>query len=215
MKIAVISSILGGIEHPKTHVAQKCEHEVEFICVTESQLPPRSVVNPRMQAKHPKMCGFKYTDADIIMWMDGSYQIVSEKFVGLMLKNLGEHDICIMPHPVRRSVLQELVYIEHLFQVNDRNIIRKCSGEPMRAQVESYLSDKSYHDRWLAECGCFMYRNNEKMRMAMLDWLSECIRWSVRDQLSFPYAMQKNGIAPVLMRTSRNEYRRHVVIHTH
>jgi hypothetical protein len=150
-----------------------------------------------MQAKYPKMCAFEwFKDADLIAWIDSSFAVTTSGLAAWLIDKLGDGDLCLMPHIVRKSVSEELAFMTQLMTAGDQYLISRYAGEPMAEQVSSYLSGKHFEDNWLSANGCFVYRNVPAIQALMKDWLLECVKWSSQDQLSLPYVVQRHGISP-------------------
>ena len=203
MKICIASANLAAIDARCAVPAQDLPAgwEVEFRFFAEEDIPPRPLaISPRLQSKLPKMCGFEwFEDADLIAWLDSAYTVTTDALAAWLIAQLGDADICLMPHPARRSLAEELSFMTQLMAEGDQYLVSRYAGEPMAQQVSSYLADPQFHDHWLAAAGCFVYRNTPTVRAAMKDWLIECVRWSSQDQLSLPYVLQRHGIVPKWM----------------
>ena len=195
MQATIISANLGGIDKEKKHVEQIIPEgwNLEFKMFDSSNTPLRkNAMMPRLQAKVYRMCGADYAPgADMIIWLDAAYRIISPDFVSWMIRRLGDASICLMPHPSRVCIDSELKYCTYKTPKGD-----KYEFEPMIAQVQSYLSDKTFKDNWLAATGCFIYRPTPIVKAALTDWLLECVKWTVQDQLSLSYVFHKHDIVP-------------------
>ena len=206
MKISIASANLAEIDARSTVPSQQLPAgwDAEFRFFADLDLPPRAqAISPRLQSKLPKMCGFEwFKDADLIGWLDCAYTVTTPGLAAWLVEQLGDADICLMRHPERTSVSDEIAFMAQRMQQGDDYLISRYAGEPMAEQVQSYLSDPGFHDGWLAAAGCFVYRNTPAVRAAMKDWLIECIRWSSQDQLSLPYVLQRHGIEPRWMDAS-------------
>ena len=81
MKFALMTAIYDGYDTLKDFTTQDVD-DVEAICVTDDPLlhseqwnvvyEPRPWVHPNRAAKSPKMCPWRYTDADVVVWADAS-----------------------------------------------------------------------------------------------------------------------------------------------
>jgi Methyltransferase domain len=200
MKICIASANLSGIDVSATLPPQVLPSgwEMDFKCFVDTDFPPRPLsISPRMQAKYPKMCAFEwFTDADLIAWIDSSFTVTTSGLAAWLIDKLGDGDICLMPHIVRKSVSEELAFMTQLMTAGDQYLSSRYAGEPMAEQVSSYLSGAQFEDNWLSANGCFVYRNVPAIQALMKDWLLECVKWSSQDQLSLPYVMQRHGITP-------------------
>jgi SAM-dependent methyltransferase len=206
VKISIASANLAAIDAGSPVPPQQLPAgwDTEFRFFADRDLPPRAeAISPRLQSKLPKMCGFEwFKDADLIGWLDCAYTVTTPGLAAWLIEQLGDADICLMRHPDRTGVSEEIAFMAQRMQQGDDYLISRYAGEPMAEQVQSYLSDPGFHDGWLAAAGCFVYRNTPTVRAAMKDWLIECIRWSSQDQLSLPYVLQRHGIEPRWMDAS-------------
>ena len=200
MKICIASANLSAIDVSARLPPQVLPPgwELEFKCFVDQDFPPRPLsISPRMQAKYPKMCAFEwFKDADLIAWLDSSFTVTTSELAAWLIEKLGDGDICLMPHIVRKSVSEELAFMTQLMASGDQYLTSRYAGEPMAQQVSTYLSEGHFEDNWLSANGCFVYRNTPAIQALMKDWLLECVKWSSQDQLSLPYVMQRHGITP-------------------
>ncbi|HEY5055924.1 MAG TPA: methyltransferase domain-containing protein [Acidobacteriaceae bacterium] len=203
MKIAIASANLSGIDTGFDPPAQQVPPgwSVELRCFGERDLPPRPLsLSPRTQSKLPKMCGFDwFPDADLIAWVDCAYTVTTAGLAAWLIEQLGDADICLMPHPDRSRLADELSFMTQRMAAGDPYLVSRYADEPMAEQVSSYLSVSGFEDSWLAAAGCFVYRNTPALQAAMKDWLLECIKWSSQDQLSLPITLHRHGIRPKWM----------------
>jgi Protein of unknown function (DUF616) len=204
-KVALLQANLGGIDSCPKHTPQELPTGLAFEYSYFSEfgdLTPRPLsLTPRMQAKLPKMLSFEYVpDADFVIWLDSAHTIRHTEFVTWMLGRLGQAEICLMPHPERRTIKEEVAWTESV--LTDRYFEMRYKGEPMLNQVQHYCADVNFSDDWLAAAGCFIYRVTDRMKQVMKDWLIECYRWSCQDQLSLPYVLQKHHVKPAWLNYS-------------
>lgn len=78
----------------------------------------------------------------------------------------------------------------------NRYLLNRYSNEPMKEQVNLYLSDKNFKDEKLFSCGIFCYSSKliKKHPNFLREWYYECARWSVQDQLSLPWLLSKHEV---------------------
>lgn len=115
MKIAVVTYIFGENKEKLREPLVK-EDDVEYICVTDQDLvsetwkiikdPMPDIPNLRDKFVHVKYNPFKYTDADIIVVIDGSVEVKTsmKKFIPLMEEN----ELLLKKHPGRDNLADEL-----------------------------------------------------------------------------------------------------------
>ena len=76
-------------------------------------------------------------------------------------------------------------------------MLRKGNKRDMILQVSDYLKKGYPLDYGLYETGCMVrIHNNDEVKMLMKKWENEIQKYSIRDQLSFPYVCWKNNFYP-------------------
>jgi hypothetical protein len=188
MKVALVTAIYG--DHDSLKPLPVAHGFDDAVCVTDTDLDGhgwRVVVdpsgdNPRLAAKRPKMKPFEYVDADVAVWIDAAFQI-SNGFRDFCIESLGDNDVVVWEHPEDRDCLyKEASYCQDW---------PKYSSSPIRAQTEHYRSEGMPEGFGLWACGAIVWRNNEPARMFGDAWLDENHRWSIQDQVSFPFLVWK------------------------
>lgn len=96
--------------------------------------------------------------------------------------------ILCFPHPERQCICEELAACILQTCANNRDMIN---------QVSDYLKEGYPLNYGLYECGCIMRLHNDMaIKSLMSKWENEVLKYSVRDQLSFPYVCWKYGVLP-------------------
>jgi hypothetical protein len=207
VKILVTSANLGqidplGLQHHAQRVPVGTTIELRYH--TEDSLPLRvNALHPRLQAKIPKMLSHEMDPGyDYYLWLDSSIFIAHPDAILWMLGELGDNEIALFRHPHRGSVRAELDFC--LEQVNGHNAYLRSRylNEPMREQVASYLASGAYVDDRLFACGIFLYSKSLLGHRPdfLPGWYYECARWSVQDQLSLPWLLQKHQVRHATVR---------------
>jgi hypothetical protein len=218
----VYTAIAGGYDELKQPVAQ--DAECEFVCFSDSAGPsrigawrivrfkPDASLHPRMRAKRFKILSHEYFPKgrwkpsfwsrprrlDVSIWIDGSLEIVSPKFVSDMRVRLGEGAWAMFVHPDRDCIYEEAALSMTL---------PKYQGLPILEQVESYRPTVPPHSGLYA-CGIIVRREpvSELLRAAAQSWWEENVNWTYQDQVSLPYVWTKHpGARP----TTISELQRH------
>jgi hypothetical protein len=150
----------------------------------ESYVPCDMYPDPIKNAKAHKVLGFRYVDAPVIMWIDGNIipLVDPQKLVDLWL---GDKDMAIFKHFARDCVYDEAVACLSLVKGTQDKILK---------QVRAYSLAGYPEHNGLFECNFFIYRNTPKMQRALMQWWVEICKYSIRDQISFPYIMQINDV---------------------
>ncbi|HNU95672.1 MAG TPA: DUF616 domain-containing protein [Candidatus Paceibacterota bacterium] len=144
-----------------------------------------SVFTPNiLDAKRIKILPFENKNTnDIYVWLDSNIELLISKEL-LVKEFLGDNDMGLFKHPIRNNIKDEAEAIR---------IYRPQYYEAVKKQVDKYL--KTYKDdKGLYECGVLILRNNERVRNFCQDWWKEIIENSPRDQISFPFVLNKHNI---------------------
>lgn len=201
MRILVTSANLGQIDPPGLHHCPQrapVGTAIDLSYYTDHNLPPRvNALHPRLQAKIPKMLSHELNPGyDFYLWLDSSIFLAHEDAILWMLGELGQNEIALFRHPQRSTVGAELGFCLEQMSGNNPYLRSRYQNEPMQEQVASYLSTGAFVDDRLFACGIFLY---SKALLAnrpefLRNWYFECARWSVQDQLSLPWLLQKHGV---------------------
>lgn len=191
MKATVLTAIYDGYDTLQAFPVQ--DVECETICVTDNPTllgsgwqrivyEPRAGVHPNLAAKAPKMCPWRYTDADLTIWIDGSIMVQSRSFV----REMCDFTFAQFAHPQRDCIYDE----------REASRYWKYDGLPLDDQVAYYRS-LGHPPHWGLWNGCLIVRRHspelEKFGEA---WLGECERWSFQDQISEPPMLRLHDLRP-------------------
>lgn len=139
-------------------------------------------------ARHIKMNPHLYfSDYDTSIWVDGKYQIMDDLRTYVVQYQKQSPVLCF-PHPHRDCICDEaaVCIMNHL----DKK-------ERMFFQVSDYLRKGFPLNYGLYETGCMVRIHNDiSVKMLMGKWEKEITRYSIRDQLSFPYVCWESGFVP-------------------
>jgi len=138
-----------------------------------------------LESKRIKIKPFLYEKADIYIWIDSNIKLLVDK-EQLVDEFLGGSDIGLFKHPERNTIEEELGAIQ---------IHRNKHYEKVRWQVLDYINKYNFRDnKGLYECGVLIIRDNKKTKKFCEDWWEQIKKYSVRDQISFPYILSKHNI---------------------
>lgn len=121
------------------------------------------------------------------VWVDGKYQVRDDlrKYISLYQK---ESNILCFPHPERECICDELAACIALQRGNKKDMV---------LQVSDYLKKGYPINQGLYETGCIVrVHNDEQVKFIMNKWENELLKYSIRDQLSFPYVCWENDFEP-------------------
>lgn len=197
MTVAVVSSCYGGVDALLTPPEQSVNVDRWVMVTDQDKVPdgwdtvhqPRPWVHARFAAKHAKAQPFDYVDADVAIWLDSGAVITSEHLIETCLNALGDADMCLWRHPERSTVTDEST---------TSAAFGKYVGQHCKQQAEHYVRT-GFVDDSLYATGCIVWRNTKDNHHFGQAWLAEMLRWSLQDQLSFPYVTWKLGVTPHTM----------------
>lgn len=157
-----------------------------------------NAMHPRLRAKMPKMLQWSdFPGYDYYIWVDSKLRMDNPKAAESLVKACSDKDACFFRHSARNSIRLELEHVIDHLNNGSQYIIDRYAGEDMAGQVSSYLADSNFVDHSLFECGSFVYSSrvvqNPDLNLFKEWFYHNCI-WSVQDQLSLPYLLQKFGV---------------------
>lgn len=172
MKTAVISASLGEFDGDATF--------------TDENFPPRKAIAPRLQAKIPKFFGWQLKpDYDYYIWHDGNIKLTKEDEEYLIEQCQG-YDMVVYKHHTRPNIRQEARYIRKGLREQSTYLVERYSGE-WTQEIYDLIEKEDYDDNLLFMGGVFAYINSPAVQSAMKEWWYFTTRYSVFDQLAFPY----------------------------
>ena len=191
MRLAAVCAIYGGYDL----IPPVPEGVDDAVLVTDVPVRSgwRNVVEPsgarpRLAAKRPKVRPDLYTDCEASLWMDGSVHILDDRFVRLVREKLEEHELVLWDHPEDRDC-----FLEEARHCHDWP---KYRDGPLLAQAEHYLAEGMPEHFGLWATGSIARRHTDRMRAFGDAWLDEMERWTIKDQVSLPYLLWREGIEP-------------------
>lgn len=172
--------------------------DIDVHIYNDSNTPYRNLsLSSRLKGKIPKMLEWEKSESeseyDYYIWFDSKF-IINEGVIAKMLEGINGYDMCLFKHPERSSIKDELDFMNRLMSNNNNYLLSRYSGEDMDEQVSKYLSDDKFIDNKLFSCGCFIYSKElvrNKEYNLMKEWFYHNVIYSIQDQLSLPYLLQK------------------------
>lgn len=193
MRVAVVSAVFGGYDEPVfTPQTIPCSYT---LVSDDSVLVPRDAdhqwfqvggLHPRLVGKFVKCRPWEYADADVFVWMDGSFELKPEA-IEQMVVELGDGLVGFFPHEARTSIVSEASYSSRL---------PKYEGLPVVEQAEFYVGLGLPGPSGLWAGGLFIWRDCSEVRQLGQLWLDEICRWTIQDQISLPFVLWRCGIVP-------------------
>jgi len=163
---------------------------------TESRI---NSLHPRLKGKIPKMMEwYEYPDYDYYIWIDSRF-IILDGFFECIFSLIDDHyaDLFLFKHNKRSSIKGELDYMKQRMADGVSYLIGRYDGERMEQQVNNYLKDDGFEDTQLFLGGCFMYTKKlveNRDYNLMTDWFLHNTFYSIQDQLSLPYLINKHKV---------------------
>jgi len=190
MRVALISACFG-MKYPfdTNWVAPKLSLGVELdvFKLDDKSMPLRSSMTPILQAKIPKILGWKILPGyDYYIWVDASFSIPREDSVMWLLEKCIDVDAVFFHHNHRQTVEEEYKFLQ-------------SEGEKGNPYIVKRYKDEVFNPLWLESsglfaCGCFCYHNNLKVQRMMENWWAQVSQYHINDQLSFPYVWKDSGV---------------------
>jgi len=136
------------------------------------------MLNHKYWKTHPEHA---LPEHDISIWVDGSMEIVVDRFVDKCLAALGDDDWACMRHPARNCIYPEAEY--------SATLTWRYDAPSILAQAEFY---KAFHPRdWgLIATGFCVRRHNRYVTALCRDWWHEIVHRNHQDQISLPVLMR-------------------------
>ena len=121
-----------------------------------------------------------------------------------MLSELSSREIVVFKHPYRSSIKAEFEYLTSEMLKGNSYLLQRYKGESLREQVETYLEDPDFKDESLYAMGAFAYSSKlvDSRDNIMRAWFYENARFSIQDQLSFPYLCHLFSVDASVVATS-------------
>lgn len=195
MSVAIITAIYDNYDTLKPAVKQK-NIDVEWICVTDDPYwardkvyrgwkciyEPRPHLHPNRAAKTPKCLPWLYTDASASIWIDASYQVISESFAEDVLSYADP--IAQFSHPWRQCAYEEADESLKLPKYEDQYpLIRE-----QRWCLDQIYNHPKGYGLWAT--GVIARKHTPQVINMGFDWLSQIYQYSYQDQLSHPNALR-------------------------
>jgi hypothetical protein len=200
VKVAIVTGIFGDYDSLKEQPPQV--GDVEFLCVTDNphlqststwqvELQPRSdLTHPRLAAKVPKADPWRWTEREVVIWMDGSFILKDvhaiERLLHVVSANV-DH-VWQFIHPAR-----DCIFTEADFSIS----LPKYCTQPIAAQAAHYRKNEHPEHWGLWATGFIVYpRWSNQRELIGRSWLEEQVRWTNQDQVSQAFVWREHGDRP-------------------
>lgn len=188
-EITVITAITGGYDEVPP-VPSGFAHAVlvsdEPIESDWTNIVLRTFLPPRLASKIPKFRPDLFTRTRSSVWVDASMRDPSNWLYHACRKQLTHHNFVLFRHPDRDSIVNE---------VGASRESPKYDQYPLEEQVDFYLQSGFKDDLGLFACGVIARNHSTDISDFGNAWFLENSRWSIQDQLSFPYLVASRGLS--------------------
>lgn len=190
--VAVITSLYGDYDSP---VPPPLGFD-EAVMVTDREQPvegwqqivlPQPGRHPRLAAKLAKFRPDLFTGCESSLWVDSNMRFEGGRGLRQATEtHLATNDMVAWRHPEARTCIKaEADYCHHWGKYVDYPLVR---------QAETYLSEGMPADFGLYCCNLIGRRHTPAIRQFGLEWLAENEKWSIQDQISFPYLVWRTNL---------------------
>ncbi len=190
MSITVVSSITGAKDAIiETHKRGNAKFVLFSDTPVESSLWESRPAydkfkDPRRNSRIHKLLIHQYIDTEYSIWVDGNIELIEtpEKIVEKYLKDT---DIFMFTHEGRQCIYEEAMECAQRGLDTPENIIE---------QAKAYEDAGFAKDKGLYIGNFIVRRHTPKVEELNNAWWSEYCRYSVRDQIGLPFAIDKVAI---------------------
>lgn len=194
MNIALVTAIYGGYD--TLHPLPAGHGFDDAVCVTDDPMmaadgwrtvvEPHPHMPPRLAAKQAKCQPWRYTPMPASVWIDGSAEVTGPGLRAAADHLLPTHDLVVFAHPEpRHDAYEEAEFCRDW---------PKYAGWPIREQMKHYRKEGLPVGSGLWACGVIGRRHTRRIQRFGDEWLDEQMRWSIQDQLSFPYLVWRDDL---------------------
>lgn len=149
-------------------------------------LPQRIFQDVRRDSRIPKMLPhIFFPDAEYSLYLDGN--IISKVPIQRLIDEwLVDADIAVFKHSTRNCLYDEAQECIRL-ELDKQDVIEKHAA---RYKAENFPVQKG-----LYQCGVILRKHTPKIKRLNEAWFSQYCTGCKRDQVSFPYVIEKEGIS--------------------
>tara|TARA_B110001450_G_C17553949_1_gene453854 strand:- start:111 stop:953 length:843 start_codon:yes stop_codon:yes gene_type:complete len=238
-KICFITAIYGGYEKScKKFVRQTIDSDficftdnnniinngwiidtTPYHLINKSSIDDDSFINSLSNNKHTFNIAKYYKQAfsnipilqkyDVIVWLDGTIEIIYDKTSEYILKNIYKHKIIGWHHERRGGFLDKEVEASHFFRYTSTYWNGQLQPyQDVDGQYKSYLED-GYNDLffknikshtphmgvWIT-CFVALLHKDKDVNEFLNKWYLQTLKYTTQDQIGFPYVCQKTNLIP-------------------
>lgn len=193
-RVAIITSIYDGYDTLKPVCPQE-GYDVDWVFVTDDPPAdplgwrvvhePRTGMDPRRAAKHAKFLPWRYTDAEMSVWVDGSFRIISPTMIRGVERYA--YPMAQFKHPWRNCLFAE---------AEESARLKKYLADDVIGQAEEYRAWGHPEEWGLWATGVIVRRHWDQVKTMGHAWLTENLRHTGQDQVSQPYVLRTCNVRP-------------------
>jgi hypothetical protein len=146
---------------------------------------------------------------DVIVWIDGTIEIIYDKTSEYILDNIYKEKIIGWHHDWRNGLLGDEVSASNFYRYTSTHWNNQSQPyQDINHQYKSYLDD-GYNDLffknikshtphigvWITCFVAFLHKNKDVKNFLEL-WYLQTLKYTTQDQIGFPYVCQKTNIIP-------------------
>lgn len=156
--------------------------------------------NPRMNARMYKALSHLFIEDEWIIWIDGNINLfVSEEELIAMTK---PYSVGVFRHPERNCVYKEGQFIKKLAREGKKVVNEKLIDR----QLEDYNEMSYPKDNGLGATFILIRQNTPHINRLNEMWWAHICRYSLRDQLSFPFVFDEQITYLPKVPMGKNQY---------
>jgi hypothetical protein len=176
---AIISATFNGFDSP--HEWEK--QPANVFRYTEDNFKLRTHLTPHAQSKIPKCFGWDLEKGyDYYLWVDSCYELYKGA-TEFLLKELGDNDILVFPHPFNKTVKEEYEFLKRELP-KSKYLQKRYTGELLDELWERVDDGPIYH------AAIFAYKNTPEVQKALKEWWYYSSRFHLDDQISWPTVLK-------------------------
>ena len=197
-KVAVYTSVFGNYDSIREPMYQsdKCD----YFAITDQEIPTNSIWK-KLDCSHipgfnsldnyhkSKYCKLfphvLFQNYDYSIWVDGNVQIVADLYP-LIDKLDDNHVMGTFENP-----LHDCIYTEKNYLI----FIDAAQTKDIEYQINEYKKSGFPAKFGMREFSIIMRKHSDNnLQNLMLQWWEHCNKYTMRDQISFPYILWENGL---------------------
>jgi hypothetical protein len=195
-KLVVYTAITGNYDNLKEPLF--IDSSITYVCFTNNKKLRSKIWNIE-QIKNGEFSDRKlarviklrphvfFKEYETSVWVDGKFEIDGDLREYIKRYEKKQSILCF-PHFERNCIYSEAAQCICSARGNKRDLIN---------QISHYYSQGYPFDYGLYETGCMVREhNNDLCNKIMCEWEEEITKYSLRDQVSFPYVCWKNSFEP-------------------